>query len=235
VGILQVNHIRSYLEANFVPLLDASDLATRAADDRQSQLLSRAVAAFALSSLVGVDPRVACDAVVDGFDDNGIDAVFHDTSERMLYLVQSKWVASGNGSPDRGEIQRFIKGVRDLVEPRLDRFNKRLRDKSQEILQALDDVSVTLVLVVAHTGQQPLSSHVASDLKDLLDEINDTSEAARLRVLTQKEFHAAVSARVKGEGVSVELLLREWGHTTAPYGAYYGQVDASDLAPILFI
>jgi hypothetical protein len=40
--------------------------------------LSRSLAAFAIQRLVNITPQQACDSVIDGFQDNGIDAIYFD-------------------------------------------------------------------------------------------------------------------------------------------------------------
>lgn len=45
----------------------------------------------------------------DGYDDNGLDVVHYDARERRLYLIQSKWMHSGTGEPEkrrREEVRR---------------------------------------------------------------------------------------------------------------------------------
>ena len=69
-------------------------------------------------------------SVVDGFDDNGIDAIHFDAAERLLYLVQSKWDSEGTGGIELGDAQKFTAGVRDLIHPRFDRLNTKVQDRS---------------------------------------------------------------------------------------------------------
>jgi hypothetical protein len=57
--------------------------------------LSRALATFAIASEADLSPDVAATAVVDGFDDNGIDAVFYSAAEKVLYISQAKWSVDG--------------------------------------------------------------------------------------------------------------------------------------------
>jgi len=119
VSIVQVRQIEGYPEATFAGLIDMSDYDGKAADHRKGAFLSRAVAALALVHAAGVSPDVAAKAVVDGYGDNGIDAIHYDEADRLLYIVQSKWDGDGTGSVELGEAQKFVAGVRDLVHPRL--------------------------------------------------------------------------------------------------------------------
>jgi hypothetical protein len=180
--------------------------------------------------LTDVTADTAAQSIVDGFDDNGIDAIYYDQSEKVFYVIQSKWIMSGNGTPERGEIQKFIKGFQDLIEAKFDRFNAKVQAKKSIVLSALDDSQTKFTLVVAYTGQQHLSSHAQRDLDDILKELNDPTEVVSLRTFSQKELHIAVSGQAEGDPINIEIALHDWGQTREPYLAYYGQVEASSIA-----
>ena len=46
----------------------------------------------------GLAASDAAHAVVDGFEDNGIDAIYYDPHEQLLYMVQSKWIQRERGT-----------------------------------------------------------------------------------------------------------------------------------------
>src|SRR6266542_5638492 len=52
--------------------------------------LSRSLAAFAVEKLADIAPAQAANAIVDGGNDNGVDAVFFDRLKNRLWLIQSK-------------------------------------------------------------------------------------------------------------------------------------------------
>jgi hypothetical protein len=95
--------------------------------------------------------------VTDGTGDNGIDAVYYDAAERNCFLVQSKWLSSGNGSIEVGDVHKFIQGVRDLLEAKFDRFNEKLNRHQDKVFAALSDATARFTLVLAYTGEQTLS------------------------------------------------------------------------------
>ena len=92
-----------------------------------------------------------------GYDDNGIDAIYFDRLNAVLYVVQSKWLKSGHGALDQEHSKKFVAGFRDLVNLRLHRFNDRVQRREKELQEALYDSQVRFVLVVAHTGTGNLS------------------------------------------------------------------------------
>ena len=62
-------------------------------EDREKNRLSRALAALAIEKLADVSPAQAAYAVVDGGNDNGLDAIHFDRPGNIL----SGWLACGQG------------------------------------------------------------------------------------------------------------------------------------------
>jgi hypothetical protein len=58
--------------------------------DEETTRLTRGLAAWVLTQIAVVSDEDAAASVTDGFDDNGIDAVFVDSDNSVVYLVQSK-------------------------------------------------------------------------------------------------------------------------------------------------
>jgi hypothetical protein len=132
LSIIHVGHIRSALNTRFAGLIDTTDVPTGSNEQqRENFALTRSLAAFSLAQVARIDDAIAADAVVDGPQDNGIDAIFYDPAEKTCYVVQSKWIHSGNGSVEVGEIQKFVQGIEDLLEPRFERFNEKIRRKQE--------------------------------------------------------------------------------------------------------
>ena len=168
--------------------------------------------------------------ITDGFHDGGIDLIFFDGKERVLYLVQAKWHSDGNGGICLGDALKFISGVRKVLENDLDDLNDRVKAQRLNIEEALYDANAKFVLVLAHTGQEDLGGEVNRALEDYISEQNDTSELMSLRVLKQVDLHRAVAAGVTGTPIPMEVQLVSWGQVREPHYAVYGQVCASDVA-----
>ena len=230
MAILHVQQIRGYLEKTFGGLIDLADYGGASQQQRESVFLTRALAAFAIMHLADISADRAAAAVTDGTGDNGVDAVYFDEGERRLYLVQSKWAADGKGSVERGDIQKFITGIHDIINTRFDRFNARVQSKKKEIESAVFDAATKIVAVVAYTGQDPLAKEPQQDLDDLLAEMNQPTESLELRILRQVNLHGIVAAGSKGTPINLEVVLTDWGQVKDPYYAVYGQVAAQDVA-----
>lgn len=199
-------------------------------DQLENFFLTRSLAAYSLSQIAQIDDAQAAQSVCDGPGDNGIDAFYFDSTERIAYVLQSKWIHSGNGSVEVGEVQKFVQGCKDLLEARFERFAGKLRGREEEVMAVLEDSLAKFVFVVAYSGLQSLSDAARRPLDDLLADLNDPTELATLQVLKQAELHAAISKQALGESVTLEIMLHEYGQTKEPYAAYYGQVDVADVA-----
>jgi hypothetical protein len=225
---IHIRRIKAVLKETFGDYIDLSDV--KSEQDRERQFLTRSQAAFVISHLADTNVEQAAGSIVDGFDDNGIDAIHFDRITNAIYLVQSKWDESGNHSPDLGSVSKFINGIRDLLHARFDKFNKKVEAKREDILKALDSVQVRFVLVIVYTGTQPLSTHAARELDEFLKAQNDTSEFMDLKVYDQQLLMKAITGAVTGESINLEVSLYDWGEISEPYQAVYGQIPAVDIA-----
>lgn len=225
MGTLQINQIRARL-------LDAYDgkIATEDSSDPDVALLTRGLAAWVIQELSGCSETEAADAVTDGAEDNGIDALYIDRKRSLVYLVQSKWRESGRGSMELGDVLKFINGFRDLVNAEFERFNNKLTAKQPQIEEALGDPDVKFAFVLAHTGSSPLSKEAERAINDVLVDANDPIETVTFQSLTQTELHAFLRRGVRGAQPDLRVTLYEWGSAKEPYAAHYGQVDAASIA-----
>jgi len=222
--------IETYLHNNFWEKIDLSDCEGRPDRDIRDQFLSRAIAAFAVQQLANVTPLLASKSITDGFEDNGLDAVLFDSNLRILFLVNSKWIASGKGTIPSADIKKFVKGVEDLLYPRMERFNARLQARQQEVEEALNAVDTHIELIVVHTGDESVSRHCGQDLDDLAGQVNDTGDVLKWQCWSQKELYSALIGQLQGSDIDLDVDLFEWGKVDSPYEAYYGQAEAAAIA-----
>jgi hypothetical protein len=228
---LHVNQIEGYLTAKAKSIVNMDDYAAHS-DPLQIKkaFLTRALAALSVSLLAETPIDELANAITDGSKDGGIDVIYFDTKEAVLYLGQSKWHDDGHGSLELGDALKFLDGVRKVLDNDLDGFNERIKSKKSDIERAVFDANAKFVLVIAHTGQEALSDEVGSAISQYVDAQNDTSELMSLRVLKQPDLHKAVAAGVAGAPISVEVQIAGWGQLREPHYGIYGQVCASDVA-----
>src|SRR5687767_5345298 len=126
MSIIHVNQIKSQVKKLFDNLIDLTDVATASAEMKEDFFLTRGLAAYAIHFLSDATPGEAAEAVTDGGEDNGLDAVHYDAPNKRLYLVQSKWIKDGSGEPPNGDVKKFLGGVQDLFNMQFDRFNTKV-------------------------------------------------------------------------------------------------------------
>jgi len=136
---LHVRRLRATLDRLFTNHIDLSDCKTRPQSQQESAFLTRSLGAYALTMAADIEPRVAAASIVDGFDDNGLDAIYVNKDEKRVYVVQAKWDKSGSGGFELGDIHKFLQGFRDLVETRFNRFNSRVRAMQAVIRMAVPE------------------------------------------------------------------------------------------------
>lgn len=197
----------------------------------EDMFLSRALAAYAIHHLASCEPFDAAKSLVDGGNDNGIDAVYFNESESKLYLVQSKWMHDGKGEPDNGSVKKFAAGIRDLLSLNLDRFNKKINDREDEIAGIMGNAGLQIVAILVHTGNAELSIHSQRDFSDLLEEVNDASDILSWLPLNQSLLHKSLTEDLNSP-ITADIAIHYWGKVQEPRYAIYGQVSAADLAKI---
>lgn len=72
------------------PLLEQS----KPIEEQNEKNIARAFSAFTLRALCNASVVESARAVIDDFNDNGIDAIYFEPASKVLYLVQSKLKAS---------------------------------------------------------------------------------------------------------------------------------------------
>lgn len=223
---LQLNQIKKYLQKEFESYIDTSDIPN---GQENTTFFSRALAFFALKTLADVDSDMIADCITDGFDDNGIDALFYQKDEHILWLIQSKFKNNATGAIEEGDILKFAQGIRDIIDfdSKKERFNNKINAKISEINDALEDFNIKFKCVLAYSSND-ISTHMQNTMKDLINELNEDGEYASVVYFDLKEQHAAL--KTEGKPINIDIDFINWGKIAEPYGAYYGQVYATDIA-----
>lgn len=230
MSIVHLRQIQASLEKQFGDLVDTSDVSRASEDDKKSLRLTRALAAYALVMVAQRDPQEALSWVIDGFDDNGIDAALYDDIEKRLWLVQSKWHHKDQAAIDQAAILKFAKGVEYFLNGEKDRFNAKARLIWDKIVEGLDSSDTRIEFVLIHSGSQAIAPSARQPLDDLCCELNDPTTVAAIRIISQKEIHESISGTLEGAPINADVMLQNWGQLKEPYQAYYGRINARELA-----
>ncbi len=228
---ISVNRIKTHLNKTFQGKIDLNDLANKAEEDRQKNFLSRALCSYALTIVAAATVEDAGNAITDGFDDNGIDAIYFDNQSKDLWLVQSKFIESGSGGVDTGDIEKFAKGIKRLVNKEYSKFNDKVKKKQDEVEEALDDASVKIQILFAYTGKQ-LSSHNKDSVLDLLKDLNDTEEIVFFTEFNIDKAYKSLETGIRSAPIIEDVLVSNWGHMEEPFKSYYGQMTGAGLGAL---
>ena len=223
-------HVRQ-LEGEIKRLFDEHICLDDVTDEKKKHLcfLSRGLAAYSLQILADITAEEAAHSVVDGFDDNGIDAIYFDENKSTLWFVQSKWIQKGIGQPDTGDTRKFKDGILDLMDEKFDRFNDKVKAKKNEVRSAIESRGLNVKAILAYTGSD-LSAHNRRVIDDLLSALNDYDEIASFELFNLEHSFKALTDSINSNNIKVEFNLSNWGKVEEPYEAYYGQICAIDVA-----
>ncbi len=234
MSVIHVTQISKKVNELFSDHIDASDLKD-SDPQREIKILTRCLAAYAVYFSTGCSAEESSQAVVDGGDDNGIDAIHYSLPLKQMTIVQSKWNQSGVGEPDSGEVGKFCRGVKDLFNLNFERFNSRVIKKQIQIEQALAEFDTRYELILIDTGNQGLAIHSQRLIDDLLNEMNDAGEGTKDQLvsftrLNQSKIHSSLAVSAGSAPIDLEVGLSQWGKKSEPYTAYFGIVSAEEIA-----
>ncbi len=229
---LTIERIAHALDVRFGSLIDLTDLKKGASEEaKRSHTLSRSLAALAIMTLSEADPQAAAESITDGYDDLGIDAIYYESADNALYVVQSKWHVGGQKTIDEGECAKFVEGVKALIRADFSKANARLKRRENEVREILLRPEVRITLVLIHTGSSQLGDHVSNLLNQFLARQNNVGDADVFtsEIFDLRRVYAHLDPTA-GRRINLDVALSEWGLVREPYRAYYGQVKLSDVA-----
>jgi hypothetical protein len=234
MSIIHVNQIANKVEELFKGKVDVSDLNINDAEFKTKQL-TRCLAAYAVFCVGGASETEAANSVIDGSNDNGIDAIYYSPTNKRMVLVQSKWSKKGSGEPESGDMRKFKDGVFDLLGLDFSRFNEKTRKMQALIETALTAYDTKFDIVLIHTGNQLLSMHSQRVMDDLVHELNDAGDGVSDDVVifhqfNQAKVHASLAGGLDGEPIDLEIGLSQWGKIEEPHTAFFGMVSGGEIS-----
>lgn len=226
---IAVRHVKNAIQRHFAEVIDFSDVPGQSLtdDEPSSTCLTRGLAALAVKSLSGCDIGEAGNSVIDGTDDGGIDAVHVDSSRSRLWLVQSKWRANGNATLDLGATLKFCEGVGRVLSEDVAGFNDRFQKLWPDVLEAIDNSSVKITVVIALLGNDP----VHGDIRERLDALVELHgrEILEVEYLHLRDFQQFVKAGIDRPRVDLDVMVDRCNEHDGPFRAYFGTVPVGQI------
>lgn len=224
-----LNRIAGRLHEIFDGHIDLSDVQNKPADHQEGFFLTRAIAALALLDRADLAPKEAAHCITDGGADGGIDAVYYDEKNKVLYFVQSKW-KSGGGGVHLNEFTRFRDGVLDVLALNWTSDNANLHGFKEVIESSLNDIDTSVVMLLPHTAQNPISPHINAKISEFLSGQNKyISDFIEFGELDLSALAHVARSKTRIAEIDLTVMLSQWGRRSEPYPAIYGTVSALDV------
>ena len=225
---LELDLLCQKLDADYAALISGTGTSP---ESRRSNFLSKAIAAFVLHEAAGATLEEAVAGSIDGGQGHGIDSVFV-ANDQTIWLVQSKYKESGSGEPELGDVSKFRDGVIDLIQGRWGRFNNELQNRSAAITAALNSGVCKVKVVLAYSG-----TAVSDDRRDIFSDLERAFNGPnpgflRCHAYGLTTLHDLHLDGISAQAIEADVELKDFGHTQAPYRAFYGRMDAKRLAEL---
>ncbi len=225
---LKMIRVQTKLDGLFADKIDLSD--SKNTEDKCNKFYTRSIAALVIAMRGGIDYNMAAQNITDGYHDMGIDAVYNDTTQKKLFIIQSKWRKNGNGSISQEEAMTFVGGLKRIINFDFDGSNEKIMAKQQEIVTAMSDVDYQIEMIFCHTGNQTINDYAFRPIKELLCQVNEddsTDLLVFLEIKLQNIYEYLVKSQDNDDIVLDDIILSNWGVVTSPLKAYYGTIPAA--------
>lgn len=227
---LRMIRIQKKLDEIFSDRIDLTDITY--SENLPDEYYSRALAALAIIMRCGIDVTVAVQSLTDGYHDMGIDAVYNDTTQKKLFLVQSKWRKDGVGGVSQKEVGTFVQGIKRIINFDFDGCNQKLETKKQDVTLALKDMEYQIEMIFCHTGNQNMDEYTLRPVNELLYQVNE-DDSVKLLVFSEirnQNIYEYLANGQNGTDINLDdVLLSNWGVIEAPFKAYYGTIPVSAI------
>ncbi|MCU6329926.1 AIPR family protein [Enterobacter quasiroggenkampii] len=208
--------------------------------DYNTKMASRALAAFTLYQLGGVDDKHAGESVCDSSGDGGIDGVVVNHSDKVVVVVQSKFNQAGNGTWTRADFMCFKDACEKLQNERYDLFDQILQDKSSDISTALNSFDYKFIFAMTHTGKKGASEEVLRDMKEWQTQLNAASFtsdelpkeewAFQVHLISSEDLVHWLQAGSRGQIDLTGVEVERYGYLNEPFKAFYGTLSGDQIA-----
>lgn len=228
MSLLHLKQVQSYIEKTFANHIDVSD--AKNDTEKTKKIITRGLVGLSLMKLEETTPEDAAKRITDGTKDNGIDCIHFSKTSNAIYLIQGKWSDSATKTIETGDLHKFIKGCKDLINGRWEKFNKKANSLRDEIEAALESPSIKIFLVLTYPSINQISNDCQEIVSDFLAEYNNPTELFFFKEINLTGLLSVLTEKITGKTKDLECTLFEWGRSKEPHDAVYGQIACSDVA-----
>jgi len=199
--------------------------------NRDNKQISRAFNAFVLQKCFDLDTMTAAKAVVDDYNDKGIDAIYYHEVEKTLYLVQSKLKVSEQFQLN--EAQSFLSGIEFILNKDFEQFNQNVKDLQQNIEDALDECE-KIKLIIAYSGDGisiQAKNEIQQKVQSLIDEGEEQLDSEPI-FFGPEAIEQALRAENTIKAINEKLQVHKFRTTSYPRYSVFGLVKVEDLVTL---
>ncbi|EPU3679469.1 AIPR family protein [Escherichia coli] len=219
--------LKELLQQRFVPHLPPL-LGQGGQEDKPKKQISRAFSAFVLQQKFDLDVVTATKAVVDDYEDHGLDAIYYHEADQTLYLVQSKMKVDAQFT--LGEAQAFIEGIKLLLNKQFNRFNQNVQNLQAQIETALDECE-HIQLLIAYTGSgitMQAQNYLQPAIQELIDEGEEQIEPG-YQGFTATDVEQALRSEHAVDTVNERVAVYKFRVQEQPRKVVFGIAKLTDL------
>ncbi|XIX44452.1 AIPR family protein [Escherichia coli] len=187
-----------------------------------------AFSAFVLQQKFDLDVVTATKAVVDDYEDHGLDAIYYHEADQTLYLVQSKMKVDAQFT--LGEAQAFIEGIKLLLNKQFNRFNQNVQNLQAQIETALDECE-HIQLLIAYTGSgitMQAQNYLQPAIQELIDEGEEQIEPG-YQEFTATDVEQALRSEHAVDTVNERVAIYKFRVQEQPRKVVFGIAKLTDL------
>ncbi|MEU5165353.1 AIPR family protein [Streptomyces mutomycini] len=236
MSVALVRPVQRALEERFGSLIDTSDLGGQSDEKLREHRLTRALAAMAIGIEHPLTDEECAQAVFDGGDDRGLDAIAVDRRRQptRISLVQAKWSDNGRGKFGEAEVHKMVEGLDLLLDLRFSKFNGRFQRHVQVLEECYDGTQEApkITLVLALMRSDALGPEIRELLERKIKQFNEVEEMVDYKVLDLRDFRRAALGDAATPKVDATVRLEGFGQETTPYKAYYGTMTTPEIAEL---
>ncbi|WP_328697267.1 AIPR family protein [Streptomyces sp. NBC_00342] len=226
----QVRQTERAFDETYADLIDMSDFGNRAPEQTAPAFRSRALAAHAVRIMTGWAAEQAADCVIDGGQDQGIDAIAIDEAAAQIYLVQAKWSPNGTAKASETAVQKLFAGLTLIDSGESAQFNPRGQILAKRAHELIGEKATRITQVIVLMGTEHPAPGVLRAIKNGEREFNSHGDYVDHKFLHAPEVYALVREDQRSEPVTLEATLRPWFSVSSPYLSYEGIVQAEEIA-----
>ena len=219
--------LKKLLEERFIVHLPPL-LGNATPEKRKEKQVARALSAFTIQSLFGVDAKFAANLVVDDIEDHGVDAFYYNEDDKTLYFIQSKLKVSEQFKEN--EAQSFLSGVKLLLNKQYEQFNQNVKNLIHYLESALDQCDY-IKLIIAYTGDG-ISIAAQNEIRRVIQtEIDEGDEQLQLEYIGfgPQEIEKALRGEYAIKPVNEKLRVHKYRICDSVRKTIFGIVKLSDL------